>query len=78
MGFFTTDVRNSGIGEVRAVFAVSNNWWWYPAVTLPLTMIIVLLIVRDWVWHRVRISYEWGRRVSMGSDLEKALSRKSE
>lgn len=49
VGFFSTDVDDSS-DNVRAVFAVSGNWWWYPAGTLPLTAMIVLLLVRNWIW----------------------------
>lgn len=77
MGFFTTNVDDSSEG-MRAVFAVSTNWWWYPAVTLPLTAIIVLMIVRDWIWGRVRVSYQWARRTSIANDLEKVFSGKSQ
>ena len=77
MGFFSTDVDDSS-EEMRVNFAVSRNIWWYPAVTLPFTAIIVLLIVKDWIWGRVQWGYEWGRRTSLGSDLEKALSSKSQ
>ena len=76
MGFFTTDIKDNS-DKVQTVFAVSSKWWWYPAVTIPVTILIVLLIIRDWLWHRMRVGYEWGRRTSVGSDLEKALSRPS-
>ena len=40
MGFFDTSVDGTG----ETVFAISKNWWLYLAVSLPLTLAVLLVI----------------------------------
>lgn len=42
MGFFNTDADESG--DVR--FSVSSNWWWYLALTIPVTAMTLLTMFR--------------------------------
>ncbi|KAH0604229.1 uncharacterized protein H6S33_006606 [Morchella sextelata] len=41
MGFFNTDTDDNG--NIR--FSVSSNWWWYPALTIPMTAVTMLTLV---------------------------------
>ncbi|KAI5836721.1 hypothetical protein DFP73DRAFT_347240 [Morchella snyderi] len=41
MGFFNTDTDDNG--NIR--FSVSRNWWWYPALTIPITAATILTLV---------------------------------
>ncbi|RPB11692.1 hypothetical protein P167DRAFT_213042 [Morchella conica CCBAS932] len=41
MGFFNTDTDDNG--NIR--FSVSSNWWWYPALTIPMTAATMLTVV---------------------------------
>lgn len=40
MGFFSTSAGNDG----KSVFVVSGRWWWYVAVSLPLTISVILFM----------------------------------
>lgn len=78
MGFFSTDIAEEGIIEKPVVFSVAGNWWWYVAITLPVTACVLLFIRREWVgWHPEKRQLVWGRRKQrLGSeDIEQALSK---
>ena len=47
MGFFSTSAGDDG----KSVFVVSGNWWMYIAVSVPLTLFILLFMSG----HRMRL-----------------------
>lgn len=40
MGFFNTSPGNDG----QPVFVISGRWWWYIAISVPLTVICMLVL----------------------------------
>lgn len=66
MGFFNTSPDADG----NTTFSVSSNWWWYPALTLPLTAFILLLSMGGWQTFE---SWHMKRRGSLKGDVEKQV-----
>lgn len=48
MGFFSTSPGDSG----GTIFAISENWWYYPAISVPLTVAIMLVVFGYGAWNR--------------------------
>ena len=69
MGFFDTEIDPNK--RSRALFFVSETWWWFIALAVPFT-IVVLLVSWALAWWSTKQVDE--RRKSDVSDLEKVLS----
>ena len=77
MGFFNTQPREDG----SAQFTISGNWWWYVAISIPVTLALWLYMVAKRHWDRRRLAKVvgdsgfggGGRKGSgeMGLDVEK-------
>ena len=73
MGFFSTGTSEDGS---HVVFSVAKTWWWYPAITLPITFLVVAIVCREWFeWHPHRKTSVWERRASTESTLEDGLGK---
>ncbi|KAL2069651.1 hypothetical protein VTL71DRAFT_14330 [Oculimacula yallundae] len=79
MGFFSTDIAQEGFIDKPVVFSVASNWWWYIAITLPVTACVLLFISREWIrWHPEEKQLVWRRRSSVrSSDIEQVLKASS-
>ena len=62
MGFFSTSPSNDG----GAVFSISDNWWWYLAIVLPLTVAIILFIGG----YSLVIKWQAGKKDAKVNDFE--------
>lgn len=71
MGFFSTSMDGD-----RVVFSVARSWWWYPAITLPITILVLIVVCREWItWHPHKRRFVWKRRPSTEPDLETAFGK---
>lgn len=50
MGFFNTQPRDDG----SAQFTISGNWWWYIAISVPVTIALWLYMVGYRYYNRHR------------------------
>jgi hypothetical protein len=51
MGFFNTQPREDGSSQ----FTISENWWWYIAVSIPVTLALWLYMLGYKYYTRQRI-----------------------
>ncbi|KAK3708963.1 hypothetical protein LTR37_011127 [Vermiconidia calcicola] len=74
MGFFNTEAEDDGKSSSGVGFAIARQWWWYLAVTLPVTLLVLALVCREWIsWHPRKKRFVWKRRPSTEADLEGGL-----
>ena len=69
MGFFTTTYDPTNASTI--VFAVSNRWWYFLALSVPFTMVVVAVAFGSAAWSRRQVDQ---RRRSDRTELEKMLS----
>ena len=68
MGFFTTtyDPNNA-----TNVFSVSSRWWYFLALAVPFTIVVLILAWTSAIWSQRQVEQ---RKKSDVMDLEKSLS----
>ena len=59
----------------HALFVVSDTWWWFIAVGIPLSVLVMIVTWGSVWWSTKQVDKQAEeRRKSDGSDLEKLLS----
>jgi hypothetical protein len=77
MGFFNTQPREDGTAQ----FTISGNWWWYIAISIPVTLALWLYMTgyRYYAQRKVAVVVTDGRSMSdatIGTDLEANVEKK--
>lgn len=70
MIFFDAGNPDGGLGKVT----VSPQWWLFPVITIPLTIIVFLVWI---IWKRQRSADQHLDDIQKESEEEKALEPKS-
>lgn len=83
MGFFSTspatDEEESGAGAgARGIFAVSNKWWLYFAVAVPLTLIVMIVMIFYQRRQEDGSAKQSSKVSSLSDDSEAQLSEKKQ
>ncbi|KAI0173505.1 hypothetical protein GGR52DRAFT_572012 [Hypoxylon sp. FL1284] len=74
MGFFSTSMTNDGSGD--AIFVASNHWWLYFAVSVPLTLIVMAVMLYYQRRDGNKAEEDWGRRESLVDPEAQALEKR--
>ena len=69
MSFFDTSFDPNN--HSRALFVVADSWWWFIALSIPFTIVVVFVAWYTAGWSTKQVDQ---RRKSEVSDLEKVLS----